>query len=258
MTTLLMATGNSKLEMIILRNEKRIERMALFAKVTSFGGMAILLIGLALVFIVEDFERVILLQLGALFVGWMIAQVGIYLMPRYGRSPRPDEVLDETLRKVAKNGRLYHYLLPAPHVLLTPQGVILFNLRPNMGKISVDGDNWHQSGGFIKRFFGQEPIGNPSKELEKMVEAMGNYIRQHAPTVEEVPIGALIVFTAKGATELDLKNSRLPALHYTKVKGFLKQQKREVLPKADYDALLAAFDEKAGNLEEAIYEGDSP
>ena len=62
-------------------------------------------IGLALVFIVEDFERVILLQLGALFVGWMIAQIGIYLMPRYGRHPRPDEVLDETLRKVAKNGR---------------------------------------------------------------------------------------------------------------------------------------------------------
>jgi len=243
--------------MIILRDEKRVERMALFAKITSFGGMAILLIGLALVFIVEDFERVILLQLGALFVGWMIAQVGIYLMPRYGRHPRPDEVLDETIRKVAKNGRLYHYILPAPHVLLTPQGIILFNLRPNIGKISIDGDDWHQSGGFIKRFFGQEPIGNPSKELEKMVEAMGNFIRKNAPSVEEVPMGALIVFTTKGATELDLKGSRLPALHYTKVKGFLKQQKREPLAKADYEALLAAFNEKAGDLEEATYAGDS-
>lgn len=244
--------------MIIFRNEKRIERMGLIAKIMSYGGMAILLIGLALVFIIEDFERVILLQLGALFVGWIMAQVGIYLMPRYGRSPRPDEILDETLKKVAKNGRLYHYLLPAPHVLLTPHGVILFNLRPNVGKISVNGDDWHQAGGFFKRFFGQEPIGNPSKEVEKMVEAMGNYIRQHAPTIEEVPIGALIVFTAKGATELELKNSRLPALHYTKVKGFLRQQKRDTLPKADYEALLAAFDEKVGDLDEMIYEGDSP
>lgn len=230
--------------------------MALLAKITSFGGMAILLGGLALVFLVEDFERVILLQLGALFVGWMIAQVGIYLMPRYGRSPRPDEVLDETVRKVSKNGRLYHYLLPAPHVLLTPQGVIVFNLRPNIGKIIVDGDDWHQSGGFIKRFFGQEPIGNPSKELEKMIEAMGSFIRKQAPTIDEVPIGALIVFTTKGATELDLKESRLPAMHYTKVKGFLRQQKRAPLPKADYDALLAAFNEKAGDLEEMTYEGD--
>ncbi len=243
--------------MIILRDEKRIKRMGLFAKIMSYGGMGILLIGLVLVFIIDDFERVILFQMGALFVGWLAAQVGIYLMPRYVRSPRPDEILDEALKKVAKNGRLYHYLLPAPHVLLTPQGVILFNLRPNIGKISVDGDDWHQSGGFFKRFLGQEPIGNPSKEVEKMVEAMGNYIRQSAPSVEEVPIGALIVFTSKGATELDLKESRLPALHYTKVKGFLRQQKRDPLPKADYEALLAAFDEKVGDLDETIYEGDS-
>ncbi len=231
--------------------------MGLIAKVASFGGMAILLAGLALVFIVEDFERVILLQLGALFIGWLIAQVGVYLSPRYLRNPRPDEVLDNALKKVAKNGRLYHYLLPAPHVLLTPQGVIVFNLRPNVGKIRVDGDVWHQSGNVVKRFFGQEPIGNPSKELEKMVEAMGNYIRQHAPAIEEVPIGALIVFTTKGATELDLKESRLPAMHYTKVKGFLRQQKRAPLPKTEYEALLAAFNEASADLEEATHEGDS-
>jgi hypothetical protein len=243
--------------MIILRDEKRIKRMGLIAKITSYGGMAILLAGLVLIFVVDNFEQVIWLQLGALFVGWLTAQVGIYLTPRYIRSPRPDEVLDETIRKEAKNGRLYHYLLPAPHVLLTPQGVILFNLRPNIGKISVEGDKWRQSGGFFKRFFGQEPLGDPSKELEKMVEAMGSYIRQHAPTVEELPMGALIVFTAKNASELDLKESRLPAMHYTKVKGFLRQQKRDLLPKADYDALRAAFDEKAVNLEEATYEGDS-
>jgi hypothetical protein len=236
--------------MIILRDEKRIERMRLIAKIASYGGMAILLVGLIMVFTVEDFQRIIWLQLVALFIGWLAAQVGIYLTPRYIRSPRPDEVLDDTLKKVARNGRLYHYLLPAPHVLLSPQGVIVFNLRPNVGKISVDGDDWHQSGGIIKRLLGQEPIGNPSSEVEKMVEAMGSYIRQHAPSIEEVPIGALIVFTAKGAKELDLKGSNLPAMHYTKVKGFLRQQKREQLPKADYDALLAAFDEKAGDLEE--------
>ncbi len=243
--------------MIILRDEKRIQRMALIAKIFSYGGMAILLAGLALIFVVDDFERVIWLQMGALFVGWLAAQVGIYLSPRYVRSPRPDEVLDETLQKWAKNGRLYHYLLPAPHVLLTRQGVIVFNLRPNIGKISVDeNDKWRQSGGIFRRLFGQEPLGNPTSEIDKMVEAMAGYIRQNAPTVEELPIGALIVFTTKGATELDLENSTIPAMHATKVKGFLRQQKREPLPKADYDALRAAFDEKVGDLEESTHAGN--
>jgi hypothetical protein len=243
--------------MVILRDEKRIKRMTFLAKLFSYGGMAVLLGGLALVFILEGYEQVIWLQLGALFIGWLAAQVGIYLTPRYVRSPRPDEVLDEALRKVARNGRLYHYLLPAPHVLLTPQGVIVFNLRPNVGKITVDEDEWKQSGGFFRRLFGQEPIGNPTKEVEKMVEAMANYIRKNAPSVNELPIGALIVFTTKGAQELDLKGSRIPAMHYTKVKGFLRQKKRESLPKADYEALQAAFDKSVPDLEEAAYEGDS-
>ncbi len=243
--------------MIILRDEKRIERMRRIAKIVSFGGLGIMAASAILALSRQYYERYILVILVAMFIGWIAAQIGIYLTPRYVQSPRPDEILDEALRKVAKNGRLYHYLLPAPHVLLTPQGVIVFNLRPNVGRISVDGDVWHQSGGIIKRLLGQEPIGNPTKELEKMVEAMGSYIRKYAPSIEEVPIGALIVFTTKGATELDLKESRLPAMHYTKVKGFLRQQKRDPLPKADYEALLAAFNEKAVDLEEATYEGDS-
>ncbi|MCA9872647.1 MAG: hypothetical protein H6659_13365 [Ardenticatenaceae bacterium] len=243
--------------MIILRDEKRIARLNLLAKITSYGGMGILLVGLLLAFVTQDFQRVFLWQLTALFVGWIASQVGIYLTQRYVRSPRPDQVLDEAVRKVAKNGRMYHFLLPAPHTLLTPHGIIVFNPRPNTGKISVVGDKWHQKGGVLRRFLGQEPIGNPTQEVERMVEGLANFIRQNAPEVEEVPIGALIVFTTKGATELDLKESRIPAMHYTKVKGFLRQQKRDLLPQDVYDAIRRAFDQKAAHLTEVVYEGDS-
>lgn len=243
--------------MVILRDEKRIARLSLLAKVASYGGMAILLVGLALAFVTENFERVFIFQLIALFIGWIASQIGIYLSQRYVRSPRPDEVLDEATRRAAKNGRMYHFLLPAPHTLLTPQGIIVFNPKPNMGKISVDGDKWRQSGGFFRRLFGQEPIGNPSQEVERMVEALANYIRKNAPEVDEVPIGAIIVFTAKGATDLDVKNSRIPAMHFSKVKGFLRQQKRDALPTEVYEALRRAFDKEAAHLTEATYEGDS-
>lgn len=243
--------------MIILRDEKRIARLSLLAKVASYGGMAILLVGLALAFVTTDFERVFVYQLIALLIGWIGSQIGIYLMMRYGRSPRPDEVLDEAVRRVAKNSRMYHYLLPAPHTLLTPQGVIVFNPRPNTGKISVNGDKWQQAGGFLRRLFGQEPIGNPTQEIERMVEGLANFIRKNAPEVEEVPVGAIIVFTAKGGADFDLKNSRIPAMHYTKVKGFMRQQKRDPLSKEVYEAIQRAFDEQAKHVTEAVYEGDS-
>jgi hypothetical protein len=79
---------------------------------------------------------------------------------------------------------------------------------------------------------------------------MANYIRKNAPGVEEVPMAPIIVFTAKDIESLDVKNSRIPAMHASKLKGFLRQQKDKSDPmaKEDYDALQAAFDLKVENV----------
>ena len=59
----------------------------------------------------------------------------------------------------------------------------------------------------------------------------------------------MIVFTAKGNKDLDLKNSNIPAMHFTKVKGYLRQQKREqTISEEDFAAIQAAFDKKAAHL----------
>ena len=82
-----------------------------------------------------------------------------------------------------------------------------------------------------------------------MIKALAGYISREAPIVEEVPIGAMIVFTSKNRDELDVSESRIPAMHYSKVKGFLRQKgKGDPLPPEDYDALRVAFDAAAGDL----------
>jgi hypothetical protein len=131
-------------------------------------------------------------------------------------------------------------------VLLLPTGVVVLVAKYQAGQISVQGDTWTQKGLGLRRFFGQEGIGNPTREAENSVAAIAHFLQKNAPQVEEVPIGALIVFTTKGMKELDLKGSTVPAMHYTKVKGFLKQQNRPKLPAADYEAIRTAFDQKAG------------
>lgn len=230
--------------------------MGRLAKIANFVGLGALIIGFILAFAnLESFANLVLFQLIALGVGWILSQVGIYLTHRYLRDPRPDQVLDDAVKKVARDGRMYHFLLPAPHVLLTPEGIIVFNLKYQGGQISVEGDKWKQRGVGMRKFFGQEGLGNPSREAETMVKALANFIRQHAPSVEEVPIGAMIVFTTKGVKNLDVKQSKIPAMHATKVKGFLRQQKREPLPAADYEAIRAAFDEKAAHLTEEVNGG---
>ncbi len=236
--------------MIILRDDQRIARLKRISQITSFVGMGVLLVGLFLVFL-PNTANLFFYQLVALFIGWMLSQIGIYMGHRYLRDPRPDEVLDDVLKKVARDGRIYHYLLPATHVLLIPTGIIVFIAKYQSGNITVDGDKWKQTGMGLRRFFGQERLGNPTRDAELSIEAIASYLNKNAPSVEEVPIGAIIVFTSKGNKNLDLKNSSIPAMHYTKVKGYLRQKKGEKpMPDEVFAAVQAAFDLKASHLQE--------
>lgn len=227
--------------MIIIRDEKKMARFRTFAQITSFAGMALLLGGMVLVF-VGDPQDVFVWQLVALLGGWLLSQIGIYLANRYLRSPRPDEAIDEALGKVAKDGRLYHYILPAPHVLLTPAGIILFVAKFQGGKIRVENDKWQQSGLGMRRFFGQENLGNPTRDAQLHVDVMVNFLKKHAPEVAEISMAPIIVFTSKGVHDLELAGSSVPAMHVTKLKGFLKQQKQQKMASADYEKIRAAFD----------------
>ena len=238
--------------MVVIRDEKRIARLKMVSQWLSLIGMLALIIGLIMAFVgLNDVTSLAFYQMLALIVGWIFSQIGIYLAHRYVRQPRPDQILDETLQKVARNGRLYHYVLPAPHVLLTPTGIMIFVTKYQGGKIKAEGKNWKQSGIGLRRFFGQEGIGNPGREAEILVSSLANYIRKHAPEVEEVLIAPLIVFTNKRGAELDVKKSAVPAMHYSKLKGFLRQQRKSETPpmsEADYEALKVAFDKKAPYL----------
>lgn len=233
--------------MIIYRDEDRIEKLKKRGQQVSIIGFLLLLAGFVLVFLTVQY--LILFQTLALVGGFGLTQYGLYLQHRYARSPRPDEVLDNAVKSVTRDGIMYHYVLPAPHVLLTPAGPIVFALKYQTGVISADGDKWSQKGLGFRRFFGQEGLGNPTKDAESMVKSLAGYISKQAPEIEEVNIGAMIVFTSKNRDELDVKGSRIPAMHSSKVKGFLKQRgKGEPLPEAEFEALRAAFDEAAGDL----------
>jgi hypothetical protein len=200
---------------------------------------------------------IFLYQLLALAVGWGLSQLGLYLGHRYLRNPRPDEVLDKALRKAArKDGRLYHYLLPAPHVLLLPSAILVFVTKFQTGRISVEGDKWRHSGVGLRRFFAQEGLGNPTREAESQVNAVADYLEKHAPGVGNIPIEPVIVFTAQKIDQLETKNSRIPAMHQSKLNGFVRQLRDRLkpIPQADYDKVRAAFDRKAAHLFEEVVE----
>lgn len=245
--------------MIVLRDEKRIAQLARLGQIASLLGLLALVAGLLFIFI-SDNPNVFLYQLVALVVGFGLSQVGLYLAHRYLRRPRMDVVLDKAAGKFArKDGRLYHYLLPAPHVLLLPVGVVVLVAKYQGGRISAQGDRWTQAGIGMRRFVGREGLGNPTREAEAQVVKMTAMIQEVAPAAADVPVLPVIVFTTPNLDTLDVKESRIPATHSAKLAAVLRQQTQVLkpLPKADYDALRAAFDAKAAHLLEETVNADA-
>lgn len=237
--------------MVIIRDEQRIRRLKQIGTYFNFLGMGVLIAGLILPIIFSENERMLLFQLLAIPGGWLLSQVGIYLTHRYFRDPRPDEVLDQSLRSVAKDGRLYHFVLPAPHVLLTPSGPIVFTLKYQVGALSYSGGKWRQSGiSLVRRLFGQEGLGNPERDAERDLQKLVRFLEKEVPGLPEVPVGVMLVFTSKGVT-LEAEDSPITALHATKLKGMFKRTTQgPPLPEESYELLRAAFDRAAGDLVE--------
>lgn len=242
--------------MIVLRDEKRIARLARLAQIFSFLGLGILVAGLLFIFLSEN-PNVFLFQLVALVGGFVFSQIGLHFAHRYLRRPRMDQVLDKAAGKYARrDGRLYHYLLPAPHVLLLTTGVAVLTAKFQTGRITANGDTWQQTGLGMRRFFGREGLGNPTREAEEQAAKMVAYIKEHAPAAADAPVFPIIVFTAPNIASLEVKESRIPAVHAAKLSGALRQRSINLkpLPQEQYNALRAAFDAPAAHLIEETVE----
>lgn len=232
--------------MQVIRDDKRINRLKMTGQIASLVGLAVLITSFVLA--IRDPERYAVLQFVGLLLGWLISQVGIYMSTRFAREPRMDQVLDTALRGLDKRARLYHYCLPSPHVLLTRSGPVVIVPQFQSGSFRVDEKGrWRQSGiNRLRRWFGQEGIGNPTRDALGRISALTAFLRKNVPEIEEVPIAAVIVFTSDNVKEIDAENSKIPAVHAKKVKTFLRKHLDKPLPAEQFALLREAFDAKAG------------
>lgn len=223
-------------------------------QIFSFLGIGVLLGGFILTFTAEEGSQLSYLSLFSLPIGWILSQVGLYFANRLIKQPVVHEAIDEGLRKLGKFGRdshMYHYVFPVNHMVLTPNGIIALIAKYQSGTITADDLDWKQKIGIFQRFFGQQTLGNPAAEAENSVKLIAKWISHNVPELaeQELPIGAVIVFTANDV-ELDVKKSAIPAVHHTKLKGFWKQRQTDTpMEQEQFDMLLKAFDAEAEKVD---------
>jgi hypothetical protein len=229
--------------MRVSRNSTLIKSRARWGSYATLAGLAVLIAGFIASFSMQQYAS---LSLIALIIGFGLSQYGSYCLRRWGRSPRPDQLIEEGMKGFDDRYHFYAWSLAVPYVLLSPQGVFAFTTRDQGGQITNTGAQWKSkfSLGRALLMFAQEGLGNPSREANENAQKLEKWLKQQLPDAS-VTVQPVIIFLDP-KVELTLDQPSIPVLESRSLKKWLRGGgKSESVKPADYRALENLFDSQA-------------
>ena len=222
-------------------DEQRIQRGARLGKLATFGGLGLLVVGL-IVSLVFQKSPLLLLSFVFLVLGLVVSSIGTLNMSRWAREPRADQALTQALRGYDDRYRLYSYILPAPHVLLSPVGLFVLTAMGQDGVIRYEGGKLRRdfSVGRLLRFLADEGLGKPFSEGDSQVQALQEFLDEH-DAGEGTEIRNLLVFF-NPRVELLVPDPPRPVVIPKGLKRAIRRQQGQKLPSAQYQQLHELFD----------------
>ena len=222
----------------------RLLRRANISHAASLGGLAVLLGAVVLSMARPDWATPAAVLM---VLGFSVSSVGIYSANRWVRRPRPEDTLALALKGLGDPHRIYHYVLPADHVLLTPGGVVVLETVNLEGRFTYRGGRWKQQMplGRALRFFVEEAFGNPTARAEAEAGRLRADLHARLPAeAAPVPVVPIVVFVHPNA-EVTADSPPLPVCQPAQLRKRLPVN----LPKlgqARFEQVRAALDEMAG------------
>lgn len=209
----------------MIRRNKRI------GQITTIGSLGILALGFLISLNTNISQSDYIYSLLALIGGFILSQVGIYFGNRWGRSPRPDEVLAAGLKGLEDKYTLYSYMTAVPHLLVGPAGIWILSTYTQPGLITYDPDKkkWHQRGGnFLMKIFGQESLGRPDQDTYSLIQDFQKFLTKEVDIPNLPPPHVAMVFlTDPKKVSIVAPDAPIPAMNIEKLKDFVRKQAKE-------------------------------
>jgi hypothetical protein len=219
--------------MKVITNDRLVKRNARIGQVATVGGLLVLVGGMVISFRNPNFASLAWL---ALLLGFALSQVGLYFGNRWGRHPRPDELLDQGLKGLSEQYSIYHYVTPAAHLLVGPSGLWVIMPFYQGGKIVYEKNRYKQKGGgFMQRYlriFGQEGLGRPDLEASAEVAAIDKYLKKNITEAEIQEPNVALVFVNERA-ELEVENAPVLTIPIKELKNTVRKSAKEKPLSAD-------------------------
>src|SRR5665648_176411 len=236
--------------MKIIIDENKVKKLGKIGVILRWTSIGFLIIALIAVFSPNAIENQTTLSIyfGVLIVGVFISSISNSLTSRYGKSPRPDELLDMTFKGLDDKYSFYHYKTSIPHLLIGPAGI--WTIIPSFvdGELIFDEKKkiWtRKSGSFLNRFLSREAFGRPDKELIDFRKGFSKLLKENEIVEpEEIGLNAAVILLNKNCTINGSGNEKgILILPKDKAKDkFRKIAKNPVKIKDEILEVLSKFD----------------
>ena len=208
-------------------NNKLIDRNKKISQITLYFSLALLTIGFIWTLRNSDPSKTLIGYL-ILIPAYLLVQVSIYMANRWGKSPRPDEIVVQALKGLDDKYTLYNYTVGVPHLLVGPIGIWIINPYHHEGEISynLEKKQYRQKGGpnFISKYFVQEGLPNITREVSSLKRGLNNYFDKNSINInEETEVINLfysdnVILQTNNAPEINLKSNKLKVFIRNQVK----------------------------------------
>ncbi len=235
--------------MKIYFDEKMIKRNKRIGTILKWLSLVIMAIGLWIVFqpSVAENPTLTTLVFTIVIIGFFMSSIGNYLNSRFGQSPRPDELIDKSLKGLDDRYAMFHYTSPVSHLLIGPAGV--WSITPSF----IDGtleynekrNTWRRKGGsFINKFISQETLGNPQRELQANQKDLDRFLKKNKIDIE-MPLNGAVLLLHKNANLEEQPESDILIIKADKFKDKLRKiAKENPSPVEDFTKYQLLFSEE--------------
>lgn len=205
-------------------NHKLISRNKKISQYVLYASLAMLVLGFVWSLKNQDSQE-LFIAYTILVPAYILVQISIRLANKWGRSPRPDEIVASSLKGLNNDYTLYTYTTGVPHLLVGPAGTWIINPCHQSGTIIYNPDKkrykQENGPGFFAKLFAQEGLPDIAKDTENLVRKYHTFNTKNNITIDLEPKVINLFFSDE--VSLQTKNAPDLLLLSGKIKDFLRQ-----------------------------------
>jgi len=160
---------------------------------------------------------------------YLLVQISIFMTNKWARSPRPDEVVVQSLKGLNDLHHLYIYTTPIPYFLVGPAGIWIINPYHHEGEITYHSEKgrFEQKGGgnFLTKFFAQDSLPNLMRDSINSKRLLERFFNS-----EKIKMGSepqvVNIFYSENAN-VRAKNAPVPTIQAKKLKDTIRRFSKE-------------------------------